>query len=91
MSFFISDGSMFNGGEMQTNVVGTGTTSDGLVSPGQMSGGTIPIPVVTDLLIDLGPGDHQYTSGTHIVQRPRPTPKKAQSCQYSPLSVILIP
>ena len=75
----VSDGSMFNGSEMQSSIAGTGTTSDGLVSPG----GTIPAPVVTDLLIDLGPGDHQYTSGTHIVQRPRPTPKKAQSCQCS--------
>ena len=68
---------------MATSIAGTGAAGEVMVSPGQSAGGTVGGSVATDLLIDLGPGEQHYSvAGTHLVHRPRPTPKKAQSCQY---------
>jgi hypothetical protein len=73
----VIDGSLFNGSGHEMQPAGAGEL---LVSPGQSTGLAASGSVATDLLIDLGPGDQQFMAGgSHLVHRPRPTPKKAQS------------
>lgn len=77
----ITDGSLFNGSGHEVQSAGTNAAgSELMVSPGQSTGVTASGSVATDLLIDLGPGEQQFLSGALLVHRPRPTPKKAQSC-----------
>lgn len=84
----ISDSSLFTSGgsthEMVTTSASSGATNELTVSPGQSAGAPLAAPFATDL-IDLGPDDLQFNAGSHLVHRPRPTPKKAQSCKCNKL------